>query len=197
MAITEHLLTGADAAASLDDLATLRIEIFREFPYLYDGRHEDELNYLKLYAETPDAFVIIVKEGDQVIGAATGMPLCNETAELVEPFNGTPYPVDEVYYVGELLFYPEYRNHGLGMRVVRMIEEHIRSLGVYRYLACVTVARPDDHPRRPADYIPIDRFLARNDFRSLTGVVTEFTWLETDGVRRSHPMNYWVKELPA
>ena len=197
MAITEHLLTGADAAASLDDLATLRIEIFREFPYLYDGRHEDELNYLKLYAETPDAFVITVKEGDQVIGAATGMPLRHESAELVEPFNGTPYPVDEVYYVGELLFYPEYRNHGLGMKVVRKIEDHIRSLGVYRYLACVTVARPDDHPRRPADYIPIDRFLARNDFFPIPGVVTDFTWLETDGVRRSHPMNYWVKELPA
>jgi len=132
-----------------------------------------------------------------VVGAATGMPLRHETKELVEPFSGTFCSVDEVYYVGELLFYPEYRNRGLGMSIVRMIEENIRSLNAYRYLTCVTVARSDDHPLRPSGYVPIDRFLTRNDFRPLPEVVAEFTWLETDGVRRDHPMNFWIKELSA
>lgn len=197
LALTTQLLSGVEAAAHLEELATLRIGIFREFPYLYDGRREDELAYLKSYAETADAFVIIVKDGAAVVGAATGMPLRHETAELIEPFTGTSYPVAEMYYVGELLFCPGYRNRGLGMSLVRMIEEQVRSLGGYRYLTCATVARPDDHPRRPADYIPINRFLDRNGFLPLPGVVTEFTWLETDGVRRSHPMNFWVRELPA
>jgi len=193
----EQLVTGPAIADCLEGLATLRLDIFREFPYLYDGRREDELRYLQLYADAPEALVIIVKDGGQVVGAATGMPLRHETAELLEPFKGTSYPVDEVYYIGELLFYPEYRNHGLGMKVVWMIDDHIRSLDAYRYLTCVTVARPDDHPLRPANHISINRFLARNDFRFLPGVVTDFTWLETDGVRRSHSMNFWVKELQA
>jgi len=50
---------------------------------------------------------------------------------------------------------------------------------------------------RPADYIPIDRFLAHTGFNPLLGITTSFTWLETDGVKRSHPMDFWIKELPA
>lgn len=107
---TFDLLTGSAAAIRLDDLATLRLEIFREFPYLYDGDRGEEIAYLKCYAETPDAFVLIVSDGQQVVGAATGMPLRCEGAELVRPFDGTAYAVEQIYYIGELLFRPACRN---------------------------------------------------------------------------------------
>lgn len=145
MAITEQILTGSAVDDCLNDIASLRIVIFREFPYMYDGRREDELHYLKLYSR-PESFVIIVNDGEKVVGAATGMPLRHEVAELVEPFCGTSYPVDEVYYVGKLLFSPEYRsNRGMGMQFVRMVEEQVRSFSIYRYVTCVTVSRPVDH----------------------------------------------------
>ena len=37
MEITARLLTGVAIADALDDLATLRLEIFSEYPYLYGG----------------------------------------------------------------------------------------------------------------------------------------------------------------
>jgi ribosomal protein S18 acetylase RimI-like enzyme len=197
MAITEQMLTGYAVKDCLNEIASLRIEIFREFPYLYDGLREDELNYLKLYSDAPEAFVVIVSDAEKVVGAATGIPLCHENRELSDPFVGTAYPVDEIFYVGELLFYPAYRNRGLGLRLVAQIVQQISFLGTYRYLTCVTVVRTDDHPLRPADYIPIDRFLAHTGFKLLPGITTSFTWLETDGVKRSHPMNFWIKELQA
>lgn len=197
MAISEQILTGSAVKDCLNDIASLRIENFREFPYLYDGLREDELNYLKLYADAPDAFVVIVTDAEKIVGAATGIPLCHENRELVEPFVGTAYSVDEIFYVGELLFYPEHRNRGMGMQVVRMVEEQVRSYTTYRYLTCATVVRPNDHPLRPSDYIPIDRFLAHTGFNLLPGISTNFTWLEMDGVKRSHPMNFWIKELPS
>jgi GNAT superfamily N-acetyltransferase len=195
VAITEQLLTGSAVADSLADLASLRILIFQEFPYLYDGRREDELRYLKLYAEAPEAFVIIVTDSGKVVGAATGIPLRHEHQGLIEPFAGSVYPVDEIYYVGELLLYPAYRNQGLGLRLVTQIEDQVRSLGTYRYLTCATVVRSDDHPRRPTQNLPIDRFLARTGFRPLPGMTTEFSWRENDGVTRTHPMKFWIKEL--
>jgi GNAT superfamily N-acetyltransferase len=195
VAITEQLLTGSAVADSLADLASLRILIFQEFPYLYDGRREDELRYLKLYAEAPEAFVIIVTDSGKVVGAATGIPLCHEHQGLIEPFAGSVYSVDEIYYVGELLLYPAYRNQGLGLRLVTQIEDQVRSLGTYRYLTCATVVRSDDHPRRPTQNLPIDRFLARTGFRPLPGMTTEFSWRENDGVTRTHPMKFWIKEL--
>jgi GNAT superfamily N-acetyltransferase len=195
MAITEQLLTGSAVAESLDDIALLRITIFREFPYLYDGRREEESLYLQVYAKAPDTTILTMSDSGKIIGAATGIPLRHEHQELLEPFAGTVYPLDEIYYVGELLFYPEYRNRGLGMRLLARMEEQVRSMGSYRYLTCATVVRPDDHPLRPAAYLPINRFLTVAGFLPLSEIMTEFPWLETDGATRSHPMNFWIKEL--
>lgn len=195
MAISEQFLTGSSAAGSLNGLASLRLDIFREYPYLYEGLREDELRYLRLYNETPDAFVITVTDAGNIVGAATGVPLCHEQRELIEPFAETPYNVAEIFYVGELLFYLAYRNQGLGLNLVKQVEEHVRSLGKYRYLTCATVVRPDNHPLRPADYIPIEKFLNRTGFSPLPGVTTRFTWRETDGVSCNHPMQFWIKVL--
>ena len=195
MTCIEKLLTGPDAADSLDGVASLRINIFREYPYLYDGKREDELHYLKRYAEKPGSCVITVSDGDTLVGAATGIPLQYEHRKMVGPVRATGHPVDETYYVGEVLFYPAYRSRGLGQRLLSLMEEHVRSLGNYRYLTCATVVRPDDYPLRHPDYIPIERFLARTGFKALPGVSSTITWRETDGIDRSHPMRFWAKDL--
>lgn len=188
-------LRGAEAAAAIEDLADLRLTIFREFPYLYDGRREDELDYLARYARTPDALVVTVSEAGKVVGAATGIPLAAEGAALVEPVAGSSYPVAQLYYVGELLFYQEYRNRGLGLRLLAEVERQVRSMGGYRYLACATIVRPENQPARPAGYLPIERFLARTGFKRLDDLQTSFTWRELDGASCEHPMKYWIKEL--
>ena len=59
MLITKEMLVQTAIIDDLDSLANLRLEIFREYPYLYDGRKEDELDYLKSYAEAPDACLIL------------------------------------------------------------------------------------------------------------------------------------------
>lgn len=194
-AISEQLLTGAAIADALDDMATLRLDIFPEYPYLYQGRREDELKYLGTYAEAPDTCIILAYDGDTVIGAVAGMPLIHEGAQMLEAFAGTTSPLNEIYYVGELLFRPAYRNCGLGQKLLARLESQIRSLGRYGTLTCATVERPDDHPLRPRDYIPITKFLARTGFVRLPGLTTHFTWRETDSIVRDHPMQFWSKEL--
>lgn len=195
MVISENLLTGPAVEASLEALAALRIDIFREYPYLYDGIRDDELKYLRHYMETPHAFVIAVNDSDSMIGAATGTPLCYEPEDIIYRFAGTSYPVTETFYVGELLFYPAYRNGGLGLRLLEKIEEYVCTLGTYRYLTCATVVRPDNHTQCPEIYVPINRFLARSGFNKLSDVTTSFAWREIDGTSRDHPMQFWVKEL--
>ena len=123
------------------------------------------------------------------------MPLIHEDAQMLDAFAGTTFPLNETYYVGELLFRPAYRNCGLGRKLLALLESNIRSLGRYRRLTCATVEQPDDHPLRPRDYIPITRFLARTEFVRLHGVTTHFIWRETDGIKRDHPMQFWSKEL--
>jgi GNAT superfamily N-acetyltransferase len=193
--VTISRLSGAAIIDALDDLATLRLAIFVEFPYLYRGRREDELAYLRGYAAAPDACVLLARHGGEAIGAATGMPLLHEDALLRAAFADSTLNLDVFYYVGELLFLPVWRGGGLGQWLLAQLEDQVRSLGRYRTLTCATVERPDDHPLRPQGYITISRFLARTGFVRLPGVTTTFSWRETDGVKREHGMQFWTKEL--
>lgn len=193
---TERLLTGKAVAEHLEALAALRLDIFEAFPYLYRGRREDELAYLAGYAEKPGSCVILAEDAGEVIGAATGMPLAQEGAALRDPFAATPHALAGIYYVGEMLFRPAYRSGGLGQRLLARLESRVRALGGFRQLTCATVERPADHPLRPSDFVPIERFLARTGFLPLPGVTTHFSWIEVDGVKRDHSMQFWMKHLP-
>jgi GNAT superfamily N-acetyltransferase len=188
-----RLVTGADVADCLDGLATLRLEIFREFPYLYAGDSEDERAYLKRYAEAPDACVAMAEQGGEIIGAGTGIPLCAEDSRMRAGFAGGGPDIADIFYIGELLLYPGYRNSRFGSRLFGLLEGHARSLGPYRRLGCATVVRPDDHPLRPSDYLPIERFLERHRFSPVPGHPSSLAWRETDGVVREHPMRCWIR----
>jgi len=195
MAITEQFLRGPAVGDCLDGIASLRLAIFREYPYLYAGQRDQELAYLQLYAKSPAAFVITVNAAGTLVGAVTGIPLIHELEQLISPLQGTTYPIEKIFYVGELLFLSLYRNQGLGSQLLATLEDHVRSLQVYRYLTCATVIRPDKHPLRPDGYVPINRFLERHRFAPLPGVTTQFAWQEVDGCSHDHLMQFWLKEL--
>ncbi len=189
------LIIGPDIESYIDKLASLRVDIFREYPYLYKGNIKHERSYLRRYSQSPEAVLITVSHDESLAGAVTAIPLKDEMAELKAPFIETTYPIDKIFYIGELLFYPPYRNKGFGSQLLETVESYIRSTGNYRYLTAATVARPDDHPERPEGYLPISRFLKRNGFVPLTGVTAVFAWPELDGISRDHTMQFWIKDL--
>ena len=195
MNITEQTLYAAEIRNQLGDLAKLRIDIFQEYPYLYRGEQAYERTYLDIYAESADALAIVAHDGNVLAGAVTAIPLKDEMTELTVPFNNTPYPLEQIFYIGELLFYSRYRNSGMGSRLIAQVEAYVRSLKRYRFLTCATVVRPDEHPQIPANYLPIDSFLLKNGFQPLAGVTAAFSWPELDGISRSHSMQFWLKRL--
>jgi hypothetical protein len=75
MPVTLRALTGADLEAALPDLARLRIAVFRDFPYLYDGDEAYERGYLRTYAETPGGVLVAALDGDRVVGIVLALRL--------------------------------------------------------------------------------------------------------------------------
>ena len=67
--------TGSQVEQYIPEVARLRIEVFREFPYLYDGNIEYEAKYLRTYTISPDSVIVIAFDADKVIGASTAVPL--------------------------------------------------------------------------------------------------------------------------
>jgi hypothetical protein len=84
--ITVKILSGPEIEAYIPDLARLRIEVFRDFPYLYDGTTEYEERYLHTYVESPESVVVLALDGERAVGASTGLPMEDETPEFKRPF---------------------------------------------------------------------------------------------------------------
>ncbi len=48
------------------------IEVFRAFPYLYEGSAEYERKYLSTYARSPGSIFVLAFDGDEVVGGRDG-----------------------------------------------------------------------------------------------------------------------------
>lgn len=186
-------LQGAALDAALPDLARLRITVFRAFPYLYDGDLAYEENYLRSYAENPDAVLIAARDGDRIVGAATGMPLAAHAD--ASQLTGVLPPVDQVFYCAESVLLPEYRGHGLGHAFFDQREAEARAQG-FRYTFFCGVVRPADHPLRPEGYQPLDGFWRKRGYEKAEGVTAVFHWTDLgDAEETPHVLQAWIREL--
>lgn len=191
-----RLLQGAAIASHIEDLARLRITVFREFPYLYDGSLAYEAEYLATYSAAPDSLCVLVLDGARVVGASTALPLADETEEFRRPFLAAGWDCARLFYFGESLLLPEYRHRGLGVRFFVEREAHARRLGRFDWCAFCAVERPLGHPRRPAGYRPLNEFWARRGFRHHPELRTEYRWQDLDeSAESAKPMSFWLKEL--
>ncbi|TRD22617.1 GNAT family N-acetyltransferase [Palleronia caenipelagi] len=141
-------LTGAAISSAIEDLARLRTEVFRDWPYLYDGDPANESKYLRSYRNTPNAILIAAMDGDRVVGCATGMPLSHHQDARDLPLTDLGLRLEDVFYCAESVLLPEYRGRGLGHVFFDRREAHAKALGFKTALFCA-VERPDSHPARP------------------------------------------------
>ncbi|MDH2197792.1 GNAT family N-acetyltransferase [Ectopseudomonas oleovorans] len=193
-----RLLRGAEIEPHIDDLARLRIQVFREFPYLYDGNLDYEAEYLATYVRSADSLCVLVRDEGRVVGASTALPLADETEEFQQPFTAAGWNPARIFYCAESVVLPAWRGRGLGMRFFVEREGHARALGGFDWCAFCAVQRPVDHPRRPADYQPLDAFWARRGYRHQPALRTEFHWKDLDEAQESaKAMSFWLKELGA
>jgi hypothetical protein len=75
--------TGKSAQPFLGEIARLRIAVFREFPYLYDGTLEYEMDYLEEYVSSERSLTVLAEYGDDIVGASTGIPLADADEDYI------------------------------------------------------------------------------------------------------------------
>lgn len=189
-------LTGERLVLLLPDLARLRIEVFRDFPYLYRGSEDYERRYLRTYAAAEGSVIVGAFDGGRLVGAATGLPLAHEPEGLTRRFAEHGFAVARVFYFGESVLLPAYRGRGVGVGFFAEREAHARSLGRFGWTAFCGVVRPADHPRRPEGYVPLDAFWRRRGYAPVPGLVGELSWQDLDEPAESaKPMQFWIRRL--
>lgn len=180
----------------LDDVARLRIEVFREFPYLYDGSMDYERRYLQTYVQCPEAVVVVAFDGTQVVGASTGIPLRHEEEPFRRPFVEQGYAVERVFYCAESVLRREWRGQGVGGRFFDEREAHARELGGFDWCAFCAVERPADHPLRPAAYQPHDRFWQQRGYTRQAALGATYHWKDVDQPQQtSKSLVFWLKSV--
>jgi GNAT superfamily N-acetyltransferase len=186
-------LSGEDLAAALPDLARLRIEIFRAFPYLYDGTEAYERDYLSGFASAQDAIIVAARVDGRLVGCATGSALTGHHDAFAEPLAQAGLDVATTFYCAESVLEPAYRGRGVGHDFFDQREAHAKALGYKRACFCAVI-RPTNHPLRPSDYSPLDAFWRARGYAPLPGAVASYTWKDVDvGFETAKPMQVWVR----
>ncbi len=191
-----RLVSGSGMSAWLDDAARLRIEVFREFPYLYDGSLDYEARYLAQFAQARDSTMVLALDGESVVGCATAMAMVGADAEFRRPFEQVGIAIDEVFYFGESVLKPAYRGQGIGHQFFDQRESQARRSGASVCTFCA-VQRASNHPLRPTTYRPLDGFWHKRGYQRRNDLSTHFSWKDIDQPSETaKPMIFWLRELP-
>ncbi len=186
---------GAGILPFIDDLARLRIGVFRAFPYLYEGSLDYERGYLATYARSTESLFVLALDGETIVGASTGIPMREETEAFKAPFLAGGRNPDNIFYFGESVLLPAYRGRGIGVRFFTEREAHALRGGFDCCCFCA-VERPADHPLRPEGHAPLDDFWRRRGYRHHPDLRTTFSWRDVgDAEETAKPMSFWLKEI--
>jgi GNAT superfamily N-acetyltransferase len=196
-AISLESLSGAALLPHLDDVAKLRIAVFRDWPYLYEGDVGYEREYLAAYAQSAASVVVLARDGDQVIGASTGLPLAEDSAEFQAPFLARGIDVAKVFYCGESVLLPTWRGRGIGHAFFDAREAHARRLGGFGWTAFAAVDRDDIDLRRPSGHRGNEAFWAKRGYVRQPGMTMHLHWNEVGIGDVPHPLTFWLRPLEA
>ncbi|BFM49224.1 GNAT family N-acetyltransferase [Marinomonas sp. THO17] len=194
--ISLKTVSGPDLLPYIEQIAQLRIQIFRAFPYLYEGSLAYEQKYLQRYLDASHAAAILAFDGEQLVGASTCLPMSQEDEAFKQPFIESGYPIERLFYFAESVLDARFRGQGIGQRFFTEREKFMRSVGNFQWATFCAVDRGINHPQQPQNYRPLDPLWHKNGFVK-THLTTHYAWQDIgESNETSKPMIFWIKEFP-
>lgn len=188
-------LKGHDILSYIPELAKLRIEIFKSYPYLYDGDLDYEHNYLDTYVKCKESIMVIILDQDKVVGASSAIPLEFETIEFQKPFLENGINIKDVFYFGESVLQIAYRGRGIYRHLFKEREAAAIEYGS-KLAAFAAIERPLNDPKRPKGYVPLNSVWERFGYEKHPELCMYYEWKEIGEVRQTpKPLIFWLKQL--
>jgi GNAT superfamily N-acetyltransferase len=187
---------GQEMLSYFPKLAQLRMAVFRDYPYLYEGSEAYEMAYLNTYAQSTNALLFTIFDGETLVGATTCIPLKDETPEVQQPFLEAGLALEHICYFGESILLPSYRGSGIGHRFFDVRETHAKSIAGVTHTCFCAVQRPAHHPLQPADYQPLDAFWIKRGYQKQNDLHSWFDWPDVgENIASRKKMVYWMRSL--
>lgn len=175
---------GQDVKSLIPQIAALRIEIFKDPPFLYEGDLNYEKKYLEKFTYAQDAIVVVAFDGDEVIGVSTGLPLIFESEDVKKPFS---HP-EEYFYFGESILKNKYRGLGIGRRFFDEREKHVKDLGKFKYICFCTIKTEEKRH--------LEDFWAKRGYTKHPELTCFISWKQIGETEETpKEMVFWIKKL--
>lgn len=189
-------LRGKEILPYLDRIAELRIHIYRDWPYLYEGDLETEKNYLKVYADSEASVLVLAIEGNQAVGIAMGLPTNESMEQIQRVFEKEQSSMENSFYLADIILAKEYRNKKIGLKLLQDFEKSVRDQNKYNEIVMCEILRDFDHPQRPAESRSLDSFWERLGYSIIPNWQISLNWLDIgEEEKMSHLMHFRKKNF--
>ncbi len=188
--------SGQEARDYFEDIARMRITMFREFPYLYNGSFEYEKEYLEAYFKSLNAKILLVFDtNNEIVGFSNSIPLAEELDEIKAPFKEHGLDLNHYLYIGEVMLKEEYRGKGFARQFFTYHENNARTNG-YDYTVFMTVDRTEDDLDKPKDYVSPDAIWNHFGYTKDKNLSITMDWPSVDQSRDSkNTLSIWWKRV--
>ncbi len=188
-------LSGSEITPYLDDIAKLRITVFKEFPYLYEGNLNYEKKYLQRYIDSEKSLILLALVEDKIIGATTCIPLYDEDEEFKQPLFQSGFDPKRTMYFGESIILKECRGKKLGHTFFKEREKYAKNAIKDLTTTCFcAVIRDENHKLRPHTYTPLNRFWQRMGYVEINDLVAKLSWKDIDHKSETEKeLIFWTK----
>lgn len=196
---TFKLIQGPDLKNEIEHLAHQRLTLFKEYPYLYHGTLEQEIEYCSWFCDLSTTALAIAYCDDKPVGLVSGTSFVDFSTHFTgsyDLFKNAGLAPETFFYVAEVLIDPVYRNQSLAKKLFKLIETYAHEVG-YTSM-CLVEESHEQHPLKPIDYQSLDLFFTKLGYYK-TDLVISYSWstIQIDGSLQDedHAMNYWLKSL--
>jgi hypothetical protein len=191
---------GSECSSYMAILTALRLNTFKEFPYLYVGNENYEQIYSSGFPNNPDTLFATAYIDDEFAGILTGTPfdaILENEPEAKVAWADSNDDLSKYYYYGEAIVLEKFRKSKVAFQLSSLLEKEIQDLG-YQTVCFITVDRDHDHPLQPENYQSIELYLPKHGYVK-THRKSDYCWptLDVSGnVEISlNTVSWWVKTL--
>lgn len=193
--LTLRVLQGRDAQPYCEKIASLRITMFKEYPYLYEGILEEETEYLEMYFRSFESLLFLVFDQEALVAFASALPLDQSIQELNTPLLEQKIHPRDCLYIGELMITSPYRGRGILRYFLDSYEKFAIRKG-YSHLIFMTIKRTLSHKMCPENYRNPDPIWQHFGYERLPHKPLILTWKQIDTRQQEkNELDLWGKNI--
>jgi len=190
------VFVGKEAMPFCEIVSLQVMQAFAEYPYLYSGTLEGDIEYFNTWLAKGDPALALVFYNNEPIASMKGYSL--ETylnPQARDLFLAEQIDIAQFYYITDLAVIPAHRGNHISRMLINALEEYAKTAGYN--CACLTTEKGDQN-----DFLMPENYTSRTYYyagyaQTFFYMVKEWPTFQSDGTIKlqDHKLDFWFKDL--